>query len=107
MAGAQIIEYCKNNEGQERDCSIDACPCCGGLGVAMRCPSCGGAGAVCDRTKREAELAHVSMFTRCDTCNGRGYFPITVELFERMGFDVPGHYVERQMRKSVRRAANF
>jgi hypothetical protein len=99
------VTYCVNNPHQDRDCTIDCCPCCGGLGVAARCSSCDGAGAIYVRTLREAQLAGASQFERCEVCKGRGYFPISTALFERMGFDAPGAYEQRMIRKPVRRSA--
>lgn len=83
------IAYCRMNPDQHPECEIDTCPCCGGLGVAARCGSCNGTGALYVRTLREAQLAHASQFERCATCKGRGYFPISTELFERLQFGKP------------------
>jgi hypothetical protein len=99
------VTYCMNNPDQARDCTIDTCPFCGGLGVAARCPSCAGAGATMVRTKREAELAHSSQFEGCTTCNGMGYFPISEALFLRLGFDEPGAWQLRHPRKPIGRVA--
>lgn len=78
--------YCPHNPNEHLECSLDACPCCGGLGVAARCPHCHGAGAICTRTLREAQQAHVPQFEKCTVCRGAGWFPITEELFNRLGF---------------------
>ena len=103
MSG-HIVTYCMNNPDQQRECEIDTCPACGGLGVAARCPSCDGAGAIYVRTLREAQLAGASQFEKCTTCLGRGYFPISVELFERLGFSQPTAAIEFGTRKPNRRA---
>jgi hypothetical protein len=99
-----LVTYCTNNPEQAQECNIAACPCCGGLGVAARCPSCDGAGAIMTRTLREAQLAHVTPFEKCATCNGRGYFPITTALFERLGFNTYDGFNVWQPRKPARRA---
>lgn len=83
------VSYCRNNEGQAPECKIETCPCCGGLGVAARCGSCNGTGAIYMRTLREAQLAHASQWEKCEVCKGRGFFPISGNLFDRMGFGKP------------------
>jgi DnaJ-class molecular chaperone len=83
------VVYCKQNPEQRRECEIESCPCCGGLGVAAKCGNCNGTGAIYVRTLREAQLAHGSQFERCEVCKGRGYFPISSELFDRLGFGKP------------------
>ena len=85
------IEYCVNNPQQELECQIDTCPCCAGLGVAARCPGCNGTGAVYMRTLREAQLRGGSQWEKCEQCKGRGWWPISGDLFDRLGFRKPPH----------------
>lgn len=82
----KVIAYCPNNEVQALECSIETCPCCAGLGVAARCTDCNGTGAIYVRSLREAQLAHASQWEKCETCKGRGWWPISTQLFDRMGF---------------------
>lgn len=103
---ATEITYCMNNPDQERECRIEACPCCGGLGVAARCAGCNGTGRIYNRTKREAELAHTLMFERCEECKGRGFFPISIDLFNRLFVTEDlGIYYGDLMKKPVQRAS--
>jgi hypothetical protein len=83
---AQVVAYCPQNPRQGLECVVDTCPCCGGLGVAAKCASCNGTGALYVRTLREAQLAHTSQWERCEVCKGRGWWPISVDLFDRLGF---------------------
>lgn len=83
------MSYCRNNDAQERACKIETCPCCAGLGVAARCGHCNGTGAIYMRTLREAQLAHGSQWEKCAVCKGRGFFPISGELFDSLGFGKP------------------
>lgn len=99
------VTYCVNNKTQKSECDVETCPACGGLGVAARCPSCDGAGATYVRTLREAQLANASQFEKCETCKGRGWFPISVELFERLGFTQAQTAVDLGARKPMRRAS--
>jgi DnaJ-class molecular chaperone len=99
------VMYCPHNEEQNVECKITTCPCCGGLGVAAQCPSCNGTGAIYARTLREAQLAHTSQWEKCETCKGRGYFPITVELFERLGHGTPEEIAMLYKRRPARRAS--
>jgi hypothetical protein len=94
------ITHCPHNPDEACVCNIEACPCCAGLGVAARCDGCDGAGAICTRTLREAQLAHVSPYEKCEKCNGRGWFPITTALYERLGFGVAtaADFVQRRKR---------
>lgn len=94
-----------HNPENNVECKIGACPCCGGLGVAAQCGGCNGTGAIYVRTLREAQLAHSSQWERCEVCKGRGYFPITVDLFERLGFGTETEIHELIGRKPVRRAS--
>lgn len=101
------ITFCPQNPDEQAECNIECCPCCGGLGVAAKCPGCNGTGAICTRTLREAQLAHQPQFERCDQCKGRGWFPITVALYERMGFGPPAinDFVQRRKQPAaVRRS---
>jgi hypothetical protein len=99
------VTYCPHNPDQFVECEITACPCCGGLGVAAMCTGCNGTGAILVRTAAEAHLAKASQFERCETCKGRGYFPISLELFERLGFAPPADLVARGIRKPNKHAA--
>lgn len=101
---ATDVAICPNNPEELTSCNIDTCPCCGGLGVAARCPGCDGAGAICTRTLREAQLAHLSPYERCEECKGRGWFPISVELYQRLGFGPPAATDYRYTRKPPRAA---
>jgi DnaJ-class molecular chaperone len=83
---ATEVAYCPKNPAQELNCRVETCPCCAGLGVAARCQSCNGTGAIYVRTLREAQLAHSSQFERCEVCKGRGWWPISSDLFDRLGF---------------------
>jgi hypothetical protein len=100
---ASHVTYCPHNPDTIEGCAIEQCPCCGGLGVAARCPGCDGAGAILTRTKREAELAHGSQFQKCDQCKGRGWFPITVDLYDRLGFGAPPSHNYRILKRPPRR----
>ncbi len=83
---AQVVAYCPQNPEQHMQCEIETCPCCAGLGVAAKCMSCNGTGAIYVRTLREAQLAHASQWEKCEVCKGRGWWPISTDLFERLGF---------------------
>jgi hypothetical protein len=98
------VTFCPHNPDEQRECAIDTCPCCFGLGVAARCPGCDGAGAILVRTLREAQLAHQSQFERCEGCKGRGWFPITTELYKRLGFY--GEHPEEYYYRSRKPPAN-
>ena len=94
------ITFCPQNPDEQPECNIETCPCCGGLGVAARCPGCDGAGAIQTRTLREAQIAHVTPFEKCEQCNGRGWFPISVALYNRLGFGPPAvnDFIQRRKR---------
>lgn len=100
-----VVAFCPHNPDELCDCKVDECPCCGGLGVAMQCPGCDGQGAVQTRSKRNAELAHQPQFERCTVCKGRGWFPISAELYDRMGFKRPSLADFVYRRKPVQRSA--
>jgi hypothetical protein len=95
---ASRVSICPHNPDELCTCRFETCPCCGGLGVAMRCPGCDGAGAICTRTLREAQLAGVPPYERCEECKGRGWFPISEALYDRLGFKRPevGDYLHRR-----------
>ena len=99
-----LVTFCPHNPDELCDCRLQECPCCAGLGVAMQCPSCDGAGAIRSRTKRLAELAHVDPFERCETCKGRGWFPISIAMYEKLGFERPSTENYRILKKRPARA---
>ena len=85
LKGSAVVRYCMKNRLEETACPATECLACGGLGVAADCPACAGSGHVLTRTKREAELAHMPMFERCEVCRGKGQLPLSRELAERLG----------------------
>ena len=85
LQGSAVVRYCMKNRLEETACPASECLACGGLGVAADCPACAGRGNVLTRTKREAELAHMPMFERCEVCRGTGQLPLSRDLANRLG----------------------
>jgi hypothetical protein len=85
----QRIETCKKNPHQAPRCPVERCPCCNGLGVAIKCEACDGTGAWVVRTEREAIQSHHPRTMRCSICRGFGYVALTIDRAIELGFIEP------------------
>lgn len=83
------IQACGNNPHQAPRCPVERCPCCNGLGVAIKCEACAGTGAWIIRSEREAIQAHTPRSMRCTICKGHGYVALTIERAIELGFIEP------------------